>query len=338
MKSKVMTRQHEAEVSVIGSGSWATAIVKLLSSNMSKISWFIQFDEILRHLKKYNHNPKYLSAVYFDTRKLILTGDINKAVAAAETIILVTPAVFLKETLASLKVSFEGKTICSAIKGFIPEDNTIVGEFLHSRYSIPYSNIVIITGPSHAEEVAMEKLTFLTIASQNSASAKHVSGMLKNSYLRTIISDDIFGTEYSGVMKNIYAIAAGICIGLGYGDNFLAVLLSNAAMELKTFIDAIHPIDRDIKSSAYLGDLLVTGYSQFSRNRSFGNMIGKGYSVHNALLEMTMVAEGYYASKGIHKLRSEMNLSIPIAETVYKILYENAIPSKEIHNLTKTLK
>jgi glycerol-3-phosphate dehydrogenase (NAD(P)+) len=327
-----------ADVTVIGSGSWATAIVKLLCTNASTICWFVQFEEELKYLKKFHHNQKYLSAIDFKPEKLILTGEINRAVRLADIIILVTPAAFLKETLSPLKISLTGKTICSAIKGFVPEDNSIVGEFMHKRYNVPYSHIVIITGPSHAEEVAMEKLTYLTIASQDGEKAKLVAHFLKNHYLRTILSDDIYGTEYAAVMKNIYAIAAGICIGLGYGDNFLAVLLSNAAMELKTFIDKIHPIERDIKSSAYLGDLLVTCYSQFSRNRAFGNMIGKGYSVHNALMEMIMVAEGYYASIGIHKLRNEMNLRIPIAETVYRILYENTDPSKEIHNLTKILK
>ena len=328
----------EADVTVVGSGSWATAIVKMLCTNTSRICWFVQFEEELKYLKKYHHNQKYLSAIDFKPEKLILTGDINRAVKASDIIILVTPAAFLKETLAPLKVPFSGKTVCSAIKGFIPEDNCIVGEFIHNRYNFPYSDLVIITGPSHAEEVAMEKLTYLTIASQDNERARTIAHLLKNHYLRTILSDDIYGTEYAAVMKNIFAIAAGICVGLGYGDNFLAVLLSNAAMEMKTFIDNIHPIERDIKSSAYLGDLLVTGYSQFSRNRAFGNMIGKGYPVHNALMEMTMVAEGYYASKGIHKLRSEMNLKIPIAETVYRILYENAVPSKEINNLTKILK
>lgn len=333
-----MTKSYDADVAVIGSGSWATAIVKLLCTNTSKISWYVKFEDELKHLKKYHHNARYLSAVNFNPDKLMLTGDINKALRSAEIIILVTPAAFLRETLKPFTGSFSGKIICSGIKGFIPEDNCIVGEFLNKKYDVPFSDIVIITGPSHAEEVAMEKLTYLTLASQDESKAKKVASLLKNHFLRTIISDDIFGTEYAAVMKNIYAIAAGICTGLGYGDNFLAVLLSNAAMELKSFIDAIHPIDRDIKSSAYLGDLLVTGYSQFSRNRLFGNMIGKGYSVTNALLEMTMVAEGYYASKGIHTLRSEMKLRIPIAETVYRILYENGIPSKEIHNLTKILK
>lgn len=332
-----MTRSHDADVAVIGSGSWATAIVKLLSANTSKICWFIQFDEILKHLKKFHHNPKYLSAIAFKPEKLIFSSDINKAVSSSETIILVTPAAFLKETLSPLKIPLAGKTVCS-IKGIVPEDNTIVGEFLNKNYNVPFTDIVIITGPSHAEEVAMEKLTYVTVASQDKIKAKNVSSLLRNHYLRTILSDDIFGTEYAAAMKNIYAIAAGICIGMGFGDNFLAVLLSNAAMEMKKFIDTIHPIDRDINSSAYLGDLMVTGYSQFSRNRSFGTMIGKGYSVHNARLEMTMVAEGYYAAECIHKLRSKMNLSIPIAETVYRILYENASTSGEIHNLTKILR
>jgi glycerol-3-phosphate dehydrogenase (NAD(P)+) len=333
-----MTGSYEADVTVIGSGSWATAIVKMLSTNASKVCLYVQFEEELKYLKKFHHNQKYLSAVNFSPEKLILTGDINKAIKSAGIIILVTPAAFLKETLSPVKISFKGKTVCSAIKGFIPEDNCIVGEFMHNRYNVPYSDIVIITGPSHAEEVAMEKLTYLTIASQDRVKARNVANLLKNHYLRTILSDDIYGTEYAAVMKNIYAIGAGICIGLGYGDNFLAVLLSNAAMELKTFIDNIHPIDRDIKSSAYLGDLLVTGYSQFSRNRAFGNMIGKGYSVQNALMEMTMVAEGYYAAKGIHKIGSDMNLKIPIAEMVYRILYETVIPSKEVLKLTKILK
>jgi glycerol-3-phosphate dehydrogenase (NAD(P)+) len=333
-----MTKSFDADVSVIGSGSWATAIVKLLSSNSSKICWFIQFEDVLRHIKKFHFNPKYLSAINFKPEKLLLTSDINKAISSSEILILVTPSAFLKSTLAPLNITLRDKTICSAIKGIIPEDNMIVGEFLHKIYDVPYSNIVIITGPTHAEEVAMEKLTYLTVASQDKNRAKNVSALLKNHYLRTIISDDIYGTEYASVMKNIYAIAAGICIGLGYGDNFLAVLLSNAAMEMKEFIDTIHPINRDMNNSAYLGDLMVTGYSQFSRNRSFGNMIGKGYSVNNARLEMSMVAEGYYSAICIHKVKLKLDIKIPIAETVYRILYENSLASKEINNLTKILK
>jgi glycerol-3-phosphate dehydrogenase (NAD(P)+) len=333
-----MTNRLSSDVTVIGSGSWATAIVKLLCTNSSKICWYIHQDDILKHLKKFHHNPRYLSAIDFNPDKLILTNDINKAVTASDTIILVTPSAFLKDNLKGMDVDISGKTICSAIKGIIPDENTIVGEYIHKQYNVPFQNIVIITGPSHAEEVAMEKLTYLTISSQDKNRAKLVMSLLKNHFLRTIMSDDIFGTEYAAVMKNIYAIAAGICVGMGYGDNFLAVLLSNAAMEMKKFIDAMHPGDREINSSPYLGDLMVTGYSQFSRNRMFGNMIGKGYSVNNALMEMTMVAEGYYSAGCIHKLKSKMNISVPIAETVYRILYENAATSTEIHNLTKILK
>jgi glycerol-3-phosphate dehydrogenase (NAD(P)+) len=333
-----MTKPYDADVAVIGSGSWATAMVKLLSANSSKICWYIQFEDILKHVRKYNCNPRYLCSITFRQEKLILTGNLNRAFRSAPVIILAVPSAFLKATLTPLDVSLKNKIICSAIKGIIPGDNNIIGEFLHNKYDIPWSDIVIITGPSHAEEVAMEKLTYLTIASVDRIKAKRISKFLKNHYLRTIISDDIFGTEYAAVMKNIYAIAAGICIGLGYGDNFLAVLLSNAAREMKEFINSIHPITRDLNSSAYLGDLLVTGYSQFSRNRYFGNMIGKGYSVYNARMEMSMVAEGYYSSECIHELKSKVNLSIPIADTVYRILYENAAVSKEITNLTKILK
>jgi glycerol-3-phosphate dehydrogenase (NAD(P)+) len=333
-----MTNHINSDVTVIGSGSWATAIVKLLCANASKITWYIHEEDILKHLKKHHHNPKYLSAINFNPEKLFLTNDINKAVASSDTLILVTPSAFLKVNLKGMNIDISGKTICSAIKGIIPDENTIVGEFMHKAYNVPFGNIVIITGPSHAEEVAMEKLTYLTIASPDKNRAKHIISLLKNHFLRTITSEDIFGTEYAAVMKNIYAIAAGICVGSGYGDNFLAVLLSNAAMEMKKFIDTLIPGDREMNSSPYLGDLLVTGYSQFSRNRMFGNMIGKGYSVSNALMEMIMVAEGYYSARCIHILKSKMNITIPIAETVYRILYENAVPSIEIHNLTKILK
>jgi glycerol-3-phosphate dehydrogenase (NAD(P)+) len=333
-----MTKSYDADVAVIGSGSWATAMVKLLSANSSKICWYIQFEDIRKHIRKHNCNPKYLSSITFKQEKLILTGNLNRAFSSAPVIILVVPSAFLKDTLTPLDVSIKNKIICSAIKGIIPGDNNIIGEFLHNKYDIPWSDFVVITGPSHAEEVAMEKLTYLTIASTDRIKAKRVSMLLKNHYLRTIISDDIFGTEYAAVMKNIYAIAAGICIGLGYGDNFLAVLLSNAAREMKEFINSIHPVTRDLNSSAYLGDLLVTGYSQFSRNRYFGNMIGKGYSVYNARMGMSMVAEGYYSSGCINELKSKINLSIPIADTIYRILYENAEVSKEIANLTKILK
>jgi glycerol-3-phosphate dehydrogenase (NAD(P)+) len=333
----LMKRFLKSDVTVIGSGSWATAIVKMLSANCDHICWFINDRPTLQYIRKHNQNPHYLSSVSFKPGKLILTDNINRAVASSPVIILVTPSQYLKSALDDLAYPMENKIVCTAIKGIVPGQNIVVGEYIHNYYLVPYEGIVVLTGPSHAEEVAMEKLTYITLASAEKESARRVAALIKNPYVRTVISDDIFGTEYAAIMKNIYAIGAGICIGLGYGDNFLAVLLSNAANEMKRFIDFKHPTHRDVNSSAYLGDLLVTGYSQFSRNRVFGAMIGKGYSVKNALMEMTQVAEGYPSAVCIHEIALREGMNLPIATTVYKILYEGASPSKEIVNLSKQL-
>lgn len=332
-----MTSQHAA-VTVVGSGSWATAIVKMLCSNTDRIGWYIHEKEIIEHIKMHNHNPRYLSSVDLDPDKLILSNDINEAVSLSDIIIFVVPSAFFSIQLRGLTTDISEKTVCSAIKGIIPEENMIVGEYLHSKYNIPYNNLVILTGPTHAEEIAMEKLTYLTVASLEENRAIMVAAMLNNFYLRTIVSDDIFGTEYAAVLKNIYAIGAGISYGLGYGDNFLAVFLSNCATEMKRFIEAVYSTERDIKNSAYLGDLLVTGYSKFSRNRMFGNMIGKGSSVSFALMEMTMIAEGYYASECIHMINEKLGVDIPIADAVYRILYKNAQPAVEIKNVSEILR
>lgn len=329
---------QKADVTVIGSGSWATAIVKLLSSNTRKIGWYIYEKEIIDHIKVHHNNPRYLSSVDFLPEKLILTNNINEAVQLSDTIIMVVPSAFLKRQLKKLTIDISEKTVCSAIKGIIPEDNKIVGEFLHKSYNIPYENLVILTGPTHAEEIAMEKLSYLTVASLEVSRANSVADLLRSYYLKTIISDDIFGTEYAAVLKNIYAIGAGISHGLGYGDNFLAVFLSNCATEMKRFIEAVYSTERDIKNSAYLGDLLVTGYSKFSRNRMFGNMIGQGSSVKFALREMTMVAEGYYASECINIINRSLKVDIPIADTVYRILYEKGKPSVEIAKMAEILR
>ncbi len=330
--------KEQAEVAVLGSGSWATALVKMFSSNTDNIAWYIREKDIIEHILKFRHNPKYLSTVYLDTQKLILTPDINRAVNLADVLVFVIPSAFLKKCLANLRTDISGKIVCSAIKGIVPEDNYIVGDFFHKNLDIPYRNMVVLTGPTHAEEIAMEKLTYLTIASQDRSTAERVSGLLQNHYLRTFISDDITGTEYAAVIKNIYAIAAGIADGLGYGDNFHAVLLSNAATEMNRFIKAVYKNDRDFNSSPYLGDLLVTAYSKFSRNRMFGNMIGKGYSVRFTRMEMEMVAEGYYASKCINEINKELRVEIPIADTVFRILYQKASPSAEFINLVDKLK
>lgn len=328
----------QAEVAVLGSGSWATALVKLLSPNAEKIAWYIREKAIIDHIATYNHNPKYLSTVELDNSKLLMTTDINKAAGMADILIFVIPSAYLKKSLAGLRTDISGKMVCSAIKGIVPEDNYIVGDYFHKKLDVPLKNMVILAGPTHSEEIAMEKLTYLTIASPDRSAAEKISGLLKNHYLKTIISDDITGTEYAAVIKNIYAIAAGMADGLGYGDNFLAVLLSNSANEMKRFIKAVYMNDRDFNSSPYLGDLLVTAYSKFSRNRMFGNMIGRGYSVKYTMMEMEMVAEGYYSSDCINVINQKLKVDLPIADTVHRILYQKADPVPEFRKLTEILK
>ncbi|MEO6904299.1 MAG: NAD(P)H-dependent glycerol-3-phosphate dehydrogenase [Bacteroidia bacterium] len=325
-------------VAVIGGGSWATAIIKMLCNNATQVHWWLRNEETVELIKKFKHNPTYLSSVELDTTKLLLSTNLQEVIAKADIIIMAIPSAFLKDALANLtERDFENKKIFSAIKGIVPEYNLIVGEFFNKKYNVAIENIGVITGPCHAEEVAMEKLSYLTIACQNTENATMVASLLKCRYIKTTISDDIFGTEYSGVLKNVFAIASGICNGLGYGDNFQAVLISNAIQEIKSFVDLIHPIDRDIKSSAYLGDLLVTAYSQFSRNRTFGVMLGKGYSVKSAQLEMNMVAEGYYGTKCVYEINKKYKVDMPITTAVYNILYEGISPAIEIKLLTDKL-
>jgi len=329
---------QDKRIAVIGGGSWATAIVKMLCNNVSSLHWWIRNAETVEHIKRFKHNPNYLTSVEFDTNKLHLSSSIKEIVAAADILIMAVPSAFLTEALNGLTANdFKNKIIFSAIKGIVPQHNLIVGEFFSQEYKIPIENIGVITGPCHAEEVAMEKLSYLTIASQNTEIASFVASQLNCRYIKTTVSDDIYGTEYSAVLKNVFAIANGICHGLGYGDNFQAVLISNAIQEIKKFVDAVHPIDRDIKSSAYLGDLLVTAYSQFSRNRTFGNMIGKGYSVKSAQMEMNMVAEGYYGVKCVYEINKKYNVDMPITSAVYHILYEKISPSMEMRLLTDKL-
>ncbi|SEA12384.1 glycerol-3-phosphate dehydrogenase (NAD(P)+) [Pedobacter hartonius] len=325
---------------MIGGGSWATAVVKMLSDNLTEkeIYWWLRDVQSIAYLKAYKHNPKYLSAVEINIPAAHISGDISEIIGLADYIVLNVPAAFLKETLAGVTPEMlRGKKIVSAIKGIVPDENQIIGEFIHQKFNIPLDDILVISGPCHAEEVALEKLSYLTIASLNVAAAKHFSGLLNTRYLKTITSDDIFGTEYAAVLKNIYAVASGICHGLGYGDNFQAVLISNAIREMKRFVDAVHPITRDIKESAYLGDLLVTAYSQFSRNRTFGNMVGKGYTVKSAQLEMNMVAEGYYAARCMHIVNKKYKVEMPVSRAVYLILYEGHAPAAEMQLLTEYL-
>ena len=328
------------KIAVIGGGSWATANIKMLVDNPSKkeIYWWMRNEVSIEHLKKYKHNPNYLSSVEIRVPEDNISSDILEVIKEADMILLNIPAAFLKETLQSITPQMlKGKKIISAIKGIVPEDNMIIAEFMHKTYEIPLNDIVVISGPCHAEEVALEKLSYLTIASLDIELATRFADMISTRYIKTNISDDIWGTEYAAVLKNIYAVASGICNGVGYGDNFQAVLISNAIREIKNFVDTVHPIDRDIKESAYLGDLLVTAYSQFSRNRMFGNMIGKGYTVKSAQLEMNMVAEGYYAVNSLHQINKTYKVSMPICRAVYAILYEKHSPAIEMRLLSEQL-
>ena len=322
---------------VIGGGSWATAIAKMLCVNLTEISWYMRNAAAIAHIKTYKHNPNYLSSVEFDTNKLKLTNNINEAVAYADYIIFAIPSAFLDTELQKLTVSLQDKIIFSAIKGIVPETSLIVGEHFHVQYDIPYYNIGVITGPCHAEEVALERLSYLTIACGDPDKAKIVAENLSGNFIKTKITDDIIGTEYAAMLKNIYAIAAGIAHGLGYGDNFQSVLMSNGIREMKKFIKKVHKMKRNINDSAYLGDLLVTGYSIFSRNRMFGNMIGKGYTVKSAMMEMSMVAEGYYAVKSAYKLNQAYGAKTPIIDAVYSILYEGQEAKAVFKKLTDKL-
>lgn len=325
-------------VTVIGSGSWATALVKLLSNKCDKIYWHWRKEEDIDFVKKFGHNPKYLSSVELDLDKIQLSTNLEEVLSQSSTVILSVPSAFCHATIGDLAPShFKNKIVFSAIKGIIPEHNLIVGEYLNRHFEIPFDNIGVITGPCHAEEVAMEKLSYLTLACNNTDNAESLAELLRCRYMKVSCSDDIYGTEYSAVLKNVIAVAGGICHGLGYGDNFLAVLVSNAIQEIERFVQAVHPINRDINSSAYLGDLLVTAYSQFSRNRMFGTMLGKGYSVKMAQLEMNMIAEGYYAVKCIHEINKTYQVHMPIVNAVYNVVYEKIAPAVEMKLLSDQL-
>ncbi|MFQ3306472.1 MAG: glycerol-3-phosphate dehydrogenase (NAD(P)+) [Polaribacter sp.] len=325
------------KIAVLGGGSWATAIVKMLIENIETVGWYMRSEQAIAYIEENNHNPKYLRSAELNANRLDLSADINFMVTNYDVLIFAIPSAFVTSELDKLKLSLEGKTIFSAIKGIIPETGLIVGEHFNKKYNIPLENIGVITGPCHAEEVAMERLSYLTIACIDSEKARLMSKALESWYIKTKISDDIIGTEYAAMLKNIYAVAAGIAHGLGYGDNFQSVLMSNAIREMKRFIKKVHKMKRNINDSAYLGDLLVTGYSTFSRNRMFGNMIGKGYTVKSAQHEMSMIAEGYYATKSAYKIKEEKSTKTPIIDAVYNVLYNDKDPKKEFKKLTNNL-
>lgn len=330
---------NTTKYAVFGAGSWATAIVKMLCENQDEIGWYMRSVYAKEHILKEKHNPSYLSSVEFHTEQLKLSNDINEIADWADVLIFVIPSAFIHSELEKLTTDISTKTIVSAVKGIMPETGKLVGEHFNNEYNIPFENIAVIAGPCHAEEVALERLSYLTIACDDIKKAQAIADNLSSDYIRTKTSDDVIGIEYAVMLKNIYAIAAGIAHGLGYGDNFQSVLMSNSIREMKRFIKKMHKMKRNINNSAYLGDLLVTGYSVFSRNRMFGNMIGKGYTVKSAQMEMNMVAEGYYATKSAFELnkKNKKKTQLPIINAVYDILYEGKDAKKVFQKLTDKL-
>jgi glycerol-3-phosphate dehydrogenase (NAD(P)+) len=324
---------------VFGSGSWATAIVKMLCEKTESVGWYIRKSQTIEYIKKEQHNPSYLSSVEFDVNRLVLSDDINKVACSADVLVFAIPSAFIYEQLQVLNVNISDKIILSAVKGIVPETGLLVGEHFHQQLEVPFDQIAVLVGPCHAEEVALERLSYLTIACINKATAKAIANQISSHYINTKIHDDVVGAEYAAMLKNIYAIAAGIAHGLGYGDNFQSVLMSNAIREMKRFIKKVYKMKRKINETVYLGDLLVTGYSTFSRNRMFGNMIGKGYTVKSAQMEMNMIAEGYYATKSAYKINQnpENSARTPIIDMVYGVLYNNKNPKQALKKLTENL-
>jgi glycerol-3-phosphate dehydrogenase (NAD(P)+) len=327
------------KIAVLGGGSWATAIVKILTENLDEVNWWMRDEETVDYVKKFHHNPKYIQSIQFDVDKLNITTDIQEIVDNSDILIIAIPSPYLAKAFEEMNIKgIENKFVISATKGVVPgETNRIPARFFHKVLNVPYNQMGMIAGPCHAEEVALERLSYLTIACEDQVAATYLAEAMSCRYINTTTSDDLFGTELSAILKNVYAVASGICHGLGYGDNFQAVLIAAATRETKLFMDAVHPIHRDVNSSAYLGDLLVTAYSQFSRNRNFGSMVGKGYSVKSAQIEMNMVAEGYYAAKGIYEINKKFNVDMPIVDAVYHILYDKISPVMEMKLLTARL-
>ena len=326
------------KIAIIGGGSWATAIAKIVVGHTHHIGWYMRRDDRIEDFRRLGHNTGYLVSVRFNTDEIEFSSDINEICRAYDTLIFVTPSPYLKNHLKKLKTRLHDKFIITAIKGIVPDENVVCSEYFHRMFDVPYDNLACIAGPSHAEEVALERLSYLTVACSDLVKAKAFADVLKSDYIKTKTSDDVVGIEYSSVLKNVYAIAAGICSGLKFGDNFQAVLMSNAIQEMSRFLKTVRPIDRDVDDSAYLGDLLVTGYSNFSRNRVFGTMIGKGYSVKSAQIEMEMIAEGYFGTKCMKEINRHFHVNMPILDAVYNILYERISPQVEIKLLTDSFR
>jgi glycerol-3-phosphate dehydrogenase (NAD(P)+) len=326
------------KIAIIGGGSWATAIAKIVIGKTDHIGWYIRRDDSIENFRRMGHNPNYLTSVRFNVDNIFFSSDLNKIVEAYDTLVFVIPSPYLKNHLKKLKTRLRDKFIITAIKGLVADDNLACSEFFHNVYDVPISSLACIGGPSHAEEVALERLSYLTVGCSDQEKAQAFADVIASEYIKTKTSSDVLGIEYSSVLKNVYAIAAGICSGLKYGDNFQAVLMANAVQEMSRFLSAIYPLERNVYDSVYLGDLLVTGYSNFSRNRTFGTMIGKGYSVKSAQIEMEMIAEGFFGTKCMKEKNRHMHVNMPILDAVYNILYERISPQIEIKLLTDSFR
>lgn len=325
------------KVAILGNGSWATALAKIVMQNEPSINWYIRRDEVIEQFRQTGKNPDYLCNVAFDPARIAFSSDINKVVSASDILILAIPSPYVKQSLKRIRRPMNGKIVISAVKGMIPDENQIVTDYLHDQFNMPFERLAVVTGPCHAEEIALDRLSYLTIGCEHRETAVELAKLFETSFVHTTPSIDVVGLEYSSVMKNIYAIAAGMCQSLRYGDNFQAVLISNALQEIKRFLTAASNAPRDTDASGYLGDVLVTGYSKFSRNRQFGQMIGMGYSVKAAQLEMQMIAEGYYGTNCIHIDNERLQVKLPIVEAMYRILYLKESPALVIQELTTKL-
>lgn len=322
----------------MGGGSWATAVAKIVLEKVDHISWYMRRPEVIEDFKRLEHNPSYLTSVHFDVNRISFSSDINEVVRNCDTLIFVIPSPYLKNHLKKLKEKLHNKFVITAIKGIVPDENLICSEYFRQVFNVPDDNLAVLGGPSHAEEVALGRLTYLTIGCTDEEKAAQFADLIASSYVKTKTNSDVIGIEYASVLKNVYAIASGICNGLKYGDNFQSVLVSNAVQEMSRFLNAVYPIERNVYDSVYLGDLLVTSYSNFSRNRVFGTMIGRGYSVKSAQIEMEMIAEGFYGTKCMKEINRHFHVNMPILDAVYNILYEKISPSIEIKLLTDSFR
>ncbi len=324
------------KIAILGGGSWPTALAKLLLSNRDSIIWYMRRPDRIDDFRKLGHNPAYLTDVIFDVGRIDFSSDINDVCNRADTILFGMPSPYFKSHIDKLTVDISDKYVVSAVKGIVPDDNEIISSYMERNYGIAPERMLVVSGPCHAEEVALGRQSYLTVGCNDIFHAEQFAQCLQGKALRTITSSDVDGIEYAAVLKNVYAIAAGIVHGLKNGDNFLAMLVSNAIREMERFVDAVCPRPRQICDSVYLGDLLVTSYSRFSRNHNFGSMIGRGYSVTAARMEMEQTAEGYYGTKCIHEINQRYDVPMPILEGVYDMLYRNVRPSKAIGIMSET--